>query len=79
LFPGIRLPIKNHVENIKDLIEKIIPDPKDRTEELFSGKSLPFSGHLPARHKIRRKFSMERQQEILNAIDGDCKGNLYEL
>jgi hypothetical protein len=38
VFSSTNLPLKEHVETLKGLIEKIIPDPRDRTEEMFSGE-----------------------------------------
>ena len=38
IFPGIDLPLKSHAEALKGLMEAIIPDPKDRREEMFSGE-----------------------------------------
>ncbi|MCX5803928.1 MAG: hypothetical protein NTU69_10440, partial [Proteobacteria bacterium] len=38
VFSSTKLPLKEHVETLKGLIEKIIPDPRDRTEEMFSGE-----------------------------------------
>lgn len=74
LFPGIRLPIKNHLETIQDLIEKIIPDPKDRTEEMFSGEIFALLGVIYL-HDIKyvSDFPWSVNKEILNAIEGDGK------
>ncbi|OPY65720.1 MAG: hypothetical protein A4E62_02619 [Syntrophorhabdus sp. PtaU1.Bin002] len=38
IFPGIDVPLKGHTEALKGLMEEIIPDPKDRREEMFSGE-----------------------------------------
>jgi hypothetical protein len=46
LWPLTDLPIKQHVEDLKQLIERIIPDPKDRTEELFSGEIFALLGTI---------------------------------
>jgi hypothetical protein len=74
IFPGIDLPIRNHVETVKDLIEKIIPDPKDRTEEMFSGEIFILLGVLYL-HDVKyvRDFPWSVNKEILNTIGGDGK------
>jgi hypothetical protein len=46
LWPLTDLPLKQHVEDLKHLIEKIIPDAKDRTEELFSGEIFALLGAI---------------------------------
>ena len=45
-FNLVDLPLKQHVETLKELIEKIIPEPKDRTEELFSGEIFTLLGTI---------------------------------
>lgn len=74
LFPGIDLPIRNHVETVKDLIERIIPDPKDRTEEMFSGEIFVLLGVLYL-HDIKyvKDFPWSVNKEILNAVESDSK------
>ena len=42
VFPRIDAPIAEHV-NLEGHHRELIPDPKDRTEEMFSGRSLPCS------------------------------------
>lgn len=44
IFPSSTLPIKQHIEDLKGLIERILPDPKDRTEEMFSGEIFTLLG-----------------------------------
>ena len=44
IFPSVNLPLKEHVESLKSLIERIIPDPRDRKEELFSGEIFALLG-----------------------------------
>ena len=44
IFPSVNLPLKEHVEKLKFLIERIIPDPRDRKEELFSGEIFALLG-----------------------------------
>jgi hypothetical protein len=38
VFPFSRAPLERHIASLKELIEKLIPEPKDRREELFSGE-----------------------------------------
>ena len=44
VFPSANIPLKQHAENLTSLIEKIIPDPRDRKEELFSGEIFTLLG-----------------------------------
>jgi len=70
LFPRVELPINEHVGILKGLIEKIIPDPKDRTEEMFSGEIfvllctiyLHDAGHV-------RDFEWTLNRDILNSVN----------
>jgi hypothetical protein len=38
VFPSAQVPLQAHVEALKEFIEKLIPEPKDRREEMFSGE-----------------------------------------
>jgi hypothetical protein len=71
IFPGIDLPLQPHIETIKSLIERIIPDAKDRTEEMFSGEIFALLGTLYL-HDIKyvKNFEWSVNSEILSAIDG---------
>jgi len=68
IFPKVNLPLKEHTEALKTLIEKIIPDPKDRTEELFSGEIfvLLCAIYLHDADFIKH-FGWSRNREILNS------------
>jgi len=68
IFPKVNLPLKEHTESLKALIEKILPDPKDRTEELFSGEifALLCAIYLHDGGCIRH-FEWNRNREILNS------------
>ena len=44
IFSSINIPLKQHAENLISLIERIIPDPRDRKEELFSGEIFALLG-----------------------------------
>jgi hypothetical protein len=46
VFPSVELPLREHVEVLKTLVEQIIPDPRDRTEELFSGEIFTLLGAI---------------------------------
>ena len=74
IFPGIDLPLQHHIETIKGLIERIIPDPKDRTEEMFSGEIFALLGTIYL-HDVKyvKNFEWSVNREILSAIDGDGK------
>jgi len=70
IFPRIESPVKEHVEVLKNLIERIIPDPKDRTEEMFSGEIFALlcviylhdTGHV-------KDFDWALNRDILNSVD----------
>jgi len=74
IFPRIELPVKEHVEVLKRLIERIMPDPKDRTEEMFSGEIFALlcviylhdAGHV-------RDFDWTLNGDILNSLDVPSK------
>jgi hypothetical protein len=68
IFPKIDLPLKDHTEALKRLIERILPDPKDRTEELFSGEIfvLLCATYLHDTGFIKH-FEWSRNREILNS------------
>ncbi|HOV89548.1 MAG TPA: hypothetical protein PKW07_02430 [Syntrophorhabdaceae bacterium] len=44
IFPSSTLPLKQHIEALKNIIQRILPDPKDRTEEMFSGEVFTLLG-----------------------------------
>ncbi len=44
IFPSSTLPLKQHIESLKNIIQRILPDPKDRTEEMFSGEVFTLLG-----------------------------------
>lgn len=68
IFPKVSLPLKDHTEALKTLIEKILPEPKDRTEELFSGEIfiLLCAIYLHDTGFIKY-FEWSRNREILNS------------
>jgi hypothetical protein len=74
VFPGNSLPLRQHIETLKGLIEKIIPDPKDRTEEMFSGEIFALLGTIYL-HDIKyvKDFEWSVNREIFNAIGGAGK------
>lgn len=74
IFPAIDLPLQRHIETIKGLIERIIPDPKDRTEEMFSGEIFALLGTLYL-HDVKyvKNFEWSVNKEILSTIDGASK------
>ena len=68
IFPKVNLPLKDHTDALKGIIEKILPDPKDRTEELFSGEIfvLLCAIYLHDTGFIKH-FEWSRNREILNS------------
>jgi len=74
IFPDIVLPLQQHIETIKGLIEMIIPDPKERTEEMFSGEIFALLGTIYLHDiKYMKNFEWSVNGEILSAMDGDVK------
>jgi hypothetical protein len=73
-FGLVDLPLKQHVESLKELIEKIIPDPKDRTEEMFSGEIFTLLGTIYL-HDIGlvKDYHWDSNKEIISALDGNDK------
>ncbi|OPY77900.1 MAG: hypothetical protein A4E64_00964 [Syntrophorhabdus sp. PtaU1.Bin058] len=70
IFPRIESPINEHVEILKRLIERIVPDPKDRTEEMFSGEifALLCTIYLHDANNVR-DFEWTLNRDILNSMD----------
>jgi len=82
VFPRIDAPIAEHVETLKGIIEKLIPDPKDRTEEMFSGEIFALLGTIYLHDvSLMKEFDWPLNGNILNARDMDVKGVFmnYEL
>jgi len=73
-FSLVNLPLKQHVESLKELVEKIIPDPKDRTEEMFSGEIFTLLGTIYL-HDIGlvKDYHWDTNGEILKTLDGNDK------
>ena len=68
IFPRVNLPLKDHTEALKGLIEKILPDPKDRTEELFSGEIFVLLCAIYLHDTgFIKYFEWSRNREILNS------------
>lgn len=70
IFPLVDIPLKQHVETLKQLIESIIPDPKDRTQEMFSGEVFALLGTIYL-HDIGliKDFKWSFNGDILNSIE----------
>jgi hypothetical protein len=68
IFPKVNLPLKDHTEALKELIERIMPDPKDRTEEFFSGEIFVLLCAIYLHDTgFIRQFEWSRNREILNS------------
>ncbi|HQM82522.1 MAG TPA: HD domain-containing protein, partial [Syntrophorhabdaceae bacterium] len=74
IFPHIESPVREHVEILKNLIERTIPDPKDRTEEMFSGEifALLCAIYLHDTGQVR-EFDWTLNRDILNSVDAPHK------
>jgi hypothetical protein len=68
IFPKVDLPVREHAEALEALIEKIIPDPKDRREELFSGEIFVLLCAIYLHDTdLIHNFDWKRNREILNS------------
>jgi hypothetical protein len=70
VFPLVDLPVKEHTEVLKSLLEKIIPEPRDRTQEMFSGEIFALLGTIYL-HDIglARNYRWNVNGEILNSLE----------
>jgi hypothetical protein len=68
IFPRIGLPLKEHAEALKGLMEEIIPDPRGRREEMFSGEIfvLLCAAYLHDAGSIKH-YEWNHNREILNS------------
>jgi hypothetical protein len=74
IFSSVNLPLKQHIEELKTIVEKIIPDPKDRTEEMFSGEIFALLGTIYL-HDIGlvNNFAWSSRKNILSSLEGTDK------
>jgi len=82
IFPGTTLPVRRHVETLKEIIEKIIPDPKDRTEEMFSGEIFALLGAIYLHDAgFVKDFGLALNSEMMDVANSDGKKMLlsYEI
>jgi len=77
VFPFATVPLERHIDSLKDLIENLIPEPKDRREELFSGEVFVLLATLYF-HDIAAidQHSWAGNGEILRSLDSPPK-NLF--
>lgn len=70
LFPALDFPLADHVARLKELIEKLIPDSRDRKEEMFSGEIFALLGSLYL-HDVGlvRSPAGKGTDELFNALD----------
>ncbi len=75
LFPLVDAPIAEHVAILKRVIEKLIPDPKDRTEEMFSGEIFTLLGTIYLHDlSLMKGFDWPLNREILDDHHTGPKG-----
>ncbi len=74
LFPSSGLPLKDHVDIVQNLVESLIPEPKDRTEEMFSGEIFALLGTIYL-HDIGfvKNYARYGNAEIFNTLDPSHK------
>ena len=74
VFPFAVAPLEKHVDSLKEVMGRLIPEPKDRREELFSGEvfALLCTAYL---HDIAAttKSAWAANGEILNEIESPRK------
>ncbi|MGD0231181.1 MAG: hypothetical protein ABSC19_12625 [Syntrophorhabdales bacterium] len=70
IFPFSDAPLKRHVEVLKGLVEMLMPEPKDRRQEMFSGEVFVLLCTLYL-HDIGTaiKYGWTANREILSTID----------
>ncbi len=74
IFPSIDLPLRQHTEDLKALIEQIIPDPKDRTEEMFSGEIFTLLGMIYLHDVgIAKDYEVDSGKRPFSNLDGTDK------
>ncbi len=70
VFPSAQVPLQAHVEALKGFIEKLIPEPKDRREEMFSGEVFILLCTLYLHDTgAAAGYAFSRTPEIINALD----------
>jgi hypothetical protein len=82
IFPLCGLPLKEHVETVKGIAEKLIPDPRDRTEELFSGEIFTLLGTIYLHDlDVVKSYQSDLRHGFIGAVSNDQKGLMrnYEI
>ncbi len=70
VFPSAQVPLATHVEALKGFIEKLIPEPKDRREEMFSGEVFILLCMLYLHDTgAASGYAFSRSPEIVNTLD----------
>ena len=70
VFPSAQVPLATHVEALKGFIEKLIPEPKDRREEMFSGEVFVLLCMLYLHDTgAASGYAFSRSPEIVNTLD----------
>lgn len=74
VFPLSKTHVKQHTEELKALVEKILPDPKDRTEEMFSGEIFILLCTIYL-HDIGmlNDFGWSSRKNIIDSLEGSSK------
>ncbi len=77
VFPLVDLPLREHVASLTSLVERIVPDPRDRTEEMFSGEIFALLGtiYLHDIHLVKN-YHWQTSGEIFENIDSQDKSLL---
>lgn len=70
VFPLTDIPLAKHIETLKELIEKLIPEPRDRREEMFSGELFVLLCMIYF-HDIGAtgRYGWTSNEEILNSME----------
>jgi len=74
VFPTVNIPLKQHAEDLTSLMERIIPDPRDRKEEMFSGEIFSLLGAAYLHDAgLAGNCRWLRKEEMLGGLDTSHK------
>ncbi len=74
IFTQSTLSLQQHITDLKQLIEKLIPEPKERSEEMFSGEIFSLLGAVYLHDSGQMSsFEWDVNGGILNTVEGGCR------
>jgi hypothetical protein len=70
VFPTLDLPLGEHISNLAGLIERLIPDPRDRKEEMFSGEIFALLGTVYLHDMgLVKSLTLKGKDELFAMLD----------